>query len=172
MGGTHDGGMHWSSLGDAQLRVPKHPVAVTVWLEGGYSLKGDLHVSSEADLHSGRERVIDLLLGEESFLPLTGAGISCLVQKSRIVRVDISGTLDAGLDDIEEATGLVALVEINLVGLPGDPGRVRGEVRIEMPPGRQRLLDYLNEAGDFFPVLTEQGPVLVSRQHVLSASQV
>lgn len=157
--------------GEEQLRVPKVPVLVELVLDGGRRFRGILHLSPAAGCHGGRERVIELLDAPEPFLPMTVTGSGAhLLAKERIVLVQVPEPEDAGLGDIGAAA--MTNVELGLATMPPDMRHLRGTMTIAMPPGRVRLLDYLNETGPFIPLQTDGGTVLVARRYIVHVSQL
>ncbi|HNX19514.1 MAG TPA: hypothetical protein PKG80_04515 [Acidobacteriota bacterium] len=157
-------------FGDEQLRVPKKPVRVSVTLDGGTVVVGNVHLALDAGWHEGRERVIDLLNAPEPFMPVTALEGSRLVMKDRIVTVDFESAFDAGLDEGSEGA-VAARVAVHLAGLPSTVATLEGRLRLVMPPGRERVLDFLNEAGAFFPLELDAGVALVARRYILEVSQ-
>ncbi len=155
---------------DEQFRVPKLPVDVELVLDGGEALAGSVHVAADAGSHAGRERVLDLLAGPDPFLPLTGAGGARLVLKERIAAVRVGDIVDTGLDE-SDPHDLTVRVEVRLAHIPRDRAIVRGRLRITMPPGRTRVLDYVNEVGQFFPLQTDDGFVLLARRYAIELRQ-
>ena len=160
------------SSGDPRFRVPKVGATVVVMLEGGLELEGTVHLSPAAGDHLGRERIIDLLLSEDPFIPLTTGDGAFLVNKRRIVKLTFHDPFDAELDDAECEGAREVAVEIELCGVPAHAARVRGVVRYVMPEGQSRLVDYLNQARLFYPLLAGGMVVLVSRKHTVAVRDV
>jgi hypothetical protein len=152
-------------VGEVQYRVPKLPTPVTVVLEGGEQIAGDLYLLPEAGRHGGRERVVDLLTAAEPFLPLITKQGPMMVSKTRIVLLRMADQADLGWDaDLEGFPRVDA--EIEMAGVGDGDRHLRASLRLAMPPGQQRLLDYLNAAPPFFPVLLIDGPALIHREYV------
>lgn len=167
-----DGSRSTALYGEEQLRVPKIAVEVEIALDGGRRFVGQLHLAERAGGHGGRERVIDLLDAPEPFLPITVPGSGGhLLAKDRIVVVRIQDLHDAGV--IEAGLPVTTTrVEIGLASMPQEQRHLRGTIAIAMPPGKVRLLDFLNEAGAFFPVtLDDTSIVLVARRYIVHVSQ-
>lgn len=156
---------NWGA-GEAQYRIPKIPVAVTLVADGGYHLAGDLHLLPESGRHDGRERVLDLMLAPEPFIPVTSTGGTVIVHKPRIVLVRTGDMQDAGWVNTDLAGIPEVEAEIRLAGLPDGQDALVGTMRLAMPTGHHRLLDYLAATAAFFPVMLEDGPALVNRSFV------
>lgn len=164
---AHDSGPA-SGVGEELFRVPKLCEPVVLVLEGGLQIRGEVHLSAEASIHFGRERIIDLLLAPPPFFPVTTRDGARLVHKRRVVTIAFSTLYDAELDEAESLGASEVPVEIELCGVPADRSTLDGRVKIVMPPGHCRLLDYLNASHGFFPMLADGMVMLVSRQHVVA----
>jgi hypothetical protein len=158
-------------IGEIQYRVPKVPVSVALVLDGGEQLAGDLHVLPEAGRHQGRERVVDLLHVAEPFLPLTTSEGTVLLAKQRIVVLRTGDPLDAGWDLSELQGAPEVEAEVRLAGQPAGNDRLIGTLRLAMPEGQRRLLDYLNVPDPYLPVMLDDGPALVARRYIRSLRQ-
>ncbi len=159
-------------VGEVQYRIPKVPISIMLVVDGGEHLAGDVHLLPEAGRHDGRERVIDLLLGPDPFLPLTTTAGTVLLSKSRIVLVRTGEIHDAGWN-VEDLDGVPEVeTELYLAGQPPGSERLMATLRLAMPPGQQRLLDYLNTTAPFLPLLLEDGPALVARSFIRSLRQL
>ncbi|MBP7149330.1 MAG: hypothetical protein KBD01_17505 [Acidobacteria bacterium] len=154
--------------GEVQYRVPKVPVAVELVLTGGARVLGNLHVLPQAGLHEGRERVIEILNAPDPFVPITSGPEGSLVHKRHIVLARVGSPEDAGLTEVDLACNPSIDVDVRLAGLPP----VRGSLRIDQPPGHVRLLDHVNAAEEFFPVVTADGAAIVARRHVVEIRQI
>lgn len=158
--------------GDPRFRVPKVAEPVRAMLEGGLELEGVIHLAPASGSHLGRERIIDLLLSDEPFVPLVSPDGARLINKRRIVRLAFRDPFDAELDDAECEGAQDVDVEIDQCGVPAHAARLRGTVRYVMPEGHGRVVDYLNQARRFYPVITEQAVLLVSLKHTVAVRDV
>ncbi len=164
-------------VGEEAYRIPKVAVQVELTLEGGEQLAGHVHLLPVAGRHEGRETVLDLLTSpEHHFLPISGHdGPVRLVHQHRIVLARVSENADAGLglgigsehDEVKEIP-----LDLELASLPPEWARVTGTIRLHMPPGHQRVLDFLNLDDDFFPIRTAAGLVLVNKEYVVKMTQL
>lgn len=159
-----------SRFGDEQFRVPKRPVAVEILVDGGRLIEGNLHVGLDAGPFGGRERIIDVLQAPGAFVPLTSRDAAYLLLKERMIWIRVQDPRDAGEDD-GFAGCPEAEVEILLASVPPEYASLDGTVRLAMPPGRVRLLDFLNGAGPFFGLRTRGGSVLVNTRYVTELRQ-
>jgi hypothetical protein len=148
-----------------RFRVPRREIRATVLLHGGTERRGTLFASASAP-GGGPGRLSDRLNDDtERFLALAEEGPGCLVSKERIVRIDI------GADQVETelaSQGDAHRVRVR-VELAVGPA-LEGVIEYTMPPGEERLLDYLNAAPRFVPLLGAEGASLLNRDYVTSVT--
>jgi hypothetical protein len=156
----------------SEYRVPKDPVEVDLQIEGGVRMRGSVFVSQQAESHPGRERVLDLLnKAGRAYLPIESETETRLVHKDRIVLIRTLDERDCRLTLDEPGEHPEIPVRLCLAGgaSAGTAGSIAmdGNVIVEGPPERRRLLDYLNEAPRFFPLVREDGVYLVNQSFVV-----
>jgi hypothetical protein len=143
------------------LKVPKQRAQVEVLLAGGGARQVVVFLAEFASMHSGRERLSDLLNGGEDFVPaLDGAtGEVTFLGRQSIAAARVAPEWEP-LDEATQAA------EHELEVTLADGTKLRGRVSFVMPPGRSRLLDYLNDAPPFLR-LAERGSVaLINKRHI------
>ncbi len=140
-------------------RIPRRTVLVRLLLDDGRSLEGGLYAAAGGG--DDYERVLARLNDpEEDFVPLAVGDDRFLLQKAGIVTAEL---LDP--PDPRDPVGVrVVAARLSLMGGTA----VLGRLRVEMPPERARVLDYLNAAPRFVPVWNERGVVLVQRRAIVS----
>ena len=144
------------------FRVPMREVRVRILMDNGQTFDGVVYAPAEGP--DGRPgRVLDRLNGEgEGFIPLACDDDHLLLNKSGIVSVQVPrGQQEAA--SLDEEPGRKVPIRITLVGGTSLVGRIA----IQMPPDRSRVLDYLNAAPRFVPVLGEDHVTLVHRSYML-----
>ena len=162
-----------AGISEQEYRVPKVPVAVNVTLEGGLQFDGNAHVATASRQHRGRQRLLDLLLSDEPFMPLTSEqGEGRLINKRRIVMIRLASLYDADLSPEETEGALEVPVRVELCGVPADRAYLDGRLIIVMPPGQCRILDVLNVERPFFPLLADGQVFLLGLKHVVSVLQL
>jgi hypothetical protein len=149
-----------------QLRMKKVKVPVRLLMEGGDRLDGALWLVPIVEPASERERVVDLLEAVEPFLPVTSGDVVRLVNKARIVMLDVSSAVDAGLEDEPTSEFSTEQAVIELCGVPREASRVDGLLAWASPPERSRLLDHVNSAGEWMVVERPAGLSLVATRYV------
>jgi hypothetical protein len=139
----------------SDLRVPLQEVSARLLLQDGNEFDGSLFNSSIGAGGRPGSLVDRLNDRSEKFVPFAYAAQSSLVNKSRIVWIELATSDEAQPENDGAIQCRVTLTLTN--GL-----LVEGWVRYELPPERQRLLDYLNSAGDFVAVFDDQHTTLVN----------
>lgn len=147
-----------------EFRVPKREAHVRVLLDDGRTLDGEVFATLVG--RDGRPgRVLDRLNDtEEEFIAMQSGDERFLLNKSGIVTVETPGTWTDVLD-AEPDSGRAVTVRLSLAGGTGLVGRLL----VVMPPERSRVLDYLNTAPRFFPLISEGRITLVQKRFVMSA---
>lgn len=146
------------------FRIPRREVAVRIVLDDGRSLDGRLFTAPAG--HDGVPESVQEHLNDpsEDFVPLACAEDRFLLNKAGIILVQLPEGTDR-VDGLDEGIGRDVAVRLTLAGGTSLIGRVR----IAMPPERSRVLDYLNAAPRFLPLLGEGVVTLVNRNYIVSA---
>ena len=143
-------------LASSDFRIEKERLPVVVTTESGERLSGEMFVQGYARRRLGREEAVDVLNDEDPYFPLALADNSMLlIAKHRVRDVEVPGT--------EHVAQLVASrpATVELVVAGGEA--FLGEVRLEVPYERPRLLDFLNRMQQRFITLhTADGIRLVN----------
>ena len=120
-------------------RVPQRKVEVVVHLRKGDPLPGKLFVPAEGP-GGTTARLSDRLADpDDRFLALVQDDGSRLISRDWILRVELLSEEDA---DVEMEPG--ASDPVSVVCRLADGSMLEGTVSFAMPPGRERLIDYLN----------------------------
>jgi hypothetical protein len=138
-------------------------VPADIDLADGEQVRGDLHLQPLVAHRDGAETPLEMLNREEQFFPVSlgnGGGI-VFVSKAQVLVVRVpSGpaTEEPPGDRLAREVGL----EVVLAG-----GRTyQGRARVVLPPTRTRALDYVNLHGPFFALRSDDGLLLIGRNHV------
>ena len=143
-------------LTSTPFRIVKERLPVVVTTESGERLTGDMFVQGYARRRLGREEAVDVLNDAEPYFPLAlpDRGM-LLIAKHRVRDVEVPDTEHAA----PAVSSRPATVELVVAG--GDA--FLGEVRLEVPFERPRLLDFLNRMQQRFITLhTADGIRLVN----------
>lgn len=144
-------------------RVPQRKVQVVVHLTQGDPLVGKLFVPAEGP--GGKPVRLSDRLAEpgDRFLALVQEDNSRLISRNLIVRVELLVDEDAE-SEMEPGAGEPILVTCRLA----DGSILEGTVSFAMPPGRERLIDYLNSRPEgFVPLRTGKTLSLVHLRQVV-----
>jgi hypothetical protein len=147
------------------LRVPRREVAVRILLDDGRTLDGSLFTAATG--HDGRpERVLDHLNdSSEEFFPVACGEDRFVLNKAGVISVTIAG----GEEEIGEPELYVEPeheVPVRMT-LTGGISLI-GKLPIAMPRERSRVVDYLNSAPRFVPLLGSGQVTLVQRGYIVS----
>lgn len=147
-----------------ELRIDKERVAVSVATVTGGTVSGEMFLQAYARHRSGPEEPADVLNDGDAFFPLSVSEYdTLLLAKDHVLTVDTRDSLSDGHDDIANIGARPVLIEVTMVG-----GVVRiGQIFLEVPVDRPRLLDFLNRfASRFLPLHTSDGVSLVNRRMI------
>ncbi len=143
-------------------RVPKLETRVRILLDDGRSLEGSIYTSVTGPL-GGPETILDRLAdASEEFLPLACGEDRLLLNKTGIILVQCP------VESVGSAIGEEGAKEVPVrVSLAGGTSLV-GRLSIRMPPERARVLDYLNAAPRFVPLLGESDVTLIQKHFIVT----
>ncbi|AKU89741.1 hypothetical protein [Vulgatibacter incomptus] len=151
-----------------ELRIPKRRTPIEIADPSGEVHRYAVFLGDLAREHAGVERVSDLLNGSEEFFPVLDpeSDAIAILGKSQISVAWVEPELEE-LEDHAPGEECVE-VEIRLVG----GRRVRGRLAYGAPPGRARLVDFLNRAPSFIALVDGGRIALVNKRRIFSVAQV
>lgn len=131
-------------------RIETAQKAVILTMLGGEELRGNVFIHSSSYRPFELEDVSELFNSANPFFPLElESGEVILVSKERVAEAAANHGEDAADQPPRGLPGPTALLQVTLVG-----GEIRlGSIRLEGPPDRARVLDYLNALTSRFLVL-------------------
>jgi hypothetical protein len=146
-----------------QFQVPTHEVAAKVLLDDGRMLECSIFVSDSGP--AGRPQTLFERLNdaEEEFIPVRSGEDFFLLSKSGVVTVEVTDPASE-MARMEQDAGTEVPVRVSLTGGLS----LLGRFHIVMPPERSRVLDYLNAAPRFVPLLGQERVTLVQRNYIVS----
>ena len=142
-------------------RIQTVQKAVILTMLGGEELRGSVFIHSSADRPFELEDVSELFNSEKPFFPLElGSGEVMLVSKARVAEAAADRDDDTSDQTPRLPPAPTALLQVTLVG-----GEVLlGSIRLEAPPDRARVLDYLNAlTSRFLTIYTSNEARLINR---------
>ena len=136
-------------------------VPAEVVLAEGIVLAGDLHLYARTTYPPGPETPLEMLNREDAFFALTLDGGVTFIPKTQVVVVSCRD--QARLLDPERASA-ARQIEPEVVMQGGT--EYRGRAVLELPPSRSRSLDYLNGAGVFFALASDDVSWYINKSRV------
>jgi hypothetical protein len=141
-------------------RIETTQKAVILTMLGGEEIRGNVFIHFSSYRPFELEDVSELLNGDSPFFPLELANSEViLISKERVAEAAADRSEDAP-DQPPREVAPSALLQVILVG-----GEVRlGSIRLDAPPGRARVLDYLNAlTSRFLTLYTSNEARLINR---------
>ncbi|GAC1471758.1 MAG: hypothetical protein PVSMB1_19410 [Gemmatimonadaceae bacterium] len=122
-------------------RIETTRKAVILTMRGGEELRGNVFIHFSSNRPFELEEVSELFNADNPFFPLELDNSEViLVSKERVAEVAANYGEDYSDQPPRETPSPTALLQIVLVG-----GEIRlGSIRLDAPPARARVLDYLN----------------------------
>jgi hypothetical protein len=152
----------------SEFRIEKRREAADLTLVTGATVSGVFFLAGSSHLHSGPERVADVLNFQSEFFPFETQGETSLINRAHVLKVSlppqmIEAQLDAGYD-----VATRRLVKVLLTS--GDV--VTGHVVVFRPPGHDRLSDYTQIDERFRYVELADHTLLVNSAHIVALTEV
>jgi len=155
----------------SEYRIEKqHHVTATITLVTGTELRGSFFLAETATAHSGRERVHDLLNESDRFFPFDIEGRDgkqshvSLLARAHVLFVTLDEpSTELPSDDL--SLGMASRKFVSLLLTNGT--RMRGELFIAMPEGKDRVSDFANCEGRFQYFANRDQMSIVNFDHVV-----
>lgn len=148
----------------SEYQVEKRKVPVVIALVDGQMREGVMFLSPFSSYHSGPQTLIDLMSEEEPFAPFVGDdGSFLLINKSQISHIKYSKEED---DKPVFGTPLEVCVTFT------NSRQLSGTVVLEVPEGKGRLIDFMNNHRDFFGLQCEDGDYIVNPQIIIEIATI
>ena len=152
----------------SEFRVEKRREPAELTLVTGATVAGVFFLAGSSHLHTGPERVGDVMNLEPGFFPFETGAETMLVNRAHVLKVAlppqmIEAQLDAGYDVATRRTVRVLLTT-------GET--VTGNVVVFRPPGRDRLSDYAHIDEKFRYVELEDRTLLINSAHIVALTEV
>ena len=148
--------------------MEKRREAAELTLVTGATLAGFFFLAGSSQLHTGPERVGDVMNFETGFFPFESGPGTTLINRAHVLKVMlparmIEAELDAGYDVATRRT-----VKILLTTGEG----ITGNVVIFRPPPRNRLSDYAHLDERFRYVELPDHTILINSAHIVALTEV
>lgn len=152
----------------SKLRVEKRREAADVTLVTGATVSGVFFLAGDSLLHTGPERIGDLLNFTPGFFPFESNGETSLINRAHVVKVVlppqiIEAELDAGYS-------VARRLHVKVVLSTGET--ITGHVAIVRPPEHDRLSDYAQIDERFRYVELADRTLLINSAHIVALTEV
>ena len=152
----------------SEFRIEKRREPADVTLVTGATVSGVFFLAGSSQVHSGPERVGDVLNIDAGFFPFESNGETSLINRSHVLKVVlppqmIEAQLDAGYDVATRRLVKVLLTTGEVV---------TGHVVVFRPPGRDRLSDYAHIDERFRYVELADRTLLINSAHIVALTEV
>jgi hypothetical protein len=152
----------------SEFRVEKRRQPAELTLVTGATLAGVFFLASASHLHTGPERVSDMMNLELGFFPFETEAGTTLVNRTHVLKVALSAQmveaeLNAGYD-------VATRHKVSVLLTTGDT--VVGNVVVALPRGRDRLSDYARTEEQFRYLELEDRTLLINSAHIVALTEV
>lgn len=152
----------------SEFRVEKRREAAEVTLVTGATLPGFFFLAGSSQLHTGPERVGDVMNFEPGFFPYESGTETTLINRAHVLKVTlpariIEAQLDAGYEVATRRAVKVLLTS-------GES--IAGHIVVFRPPGRDRLSDYAQIDERFRYVELPDRTILINSAHIVAMTEV
>jgi hypothetical protein len=152
----------------SEFRVEKRREAAELTLVTGTTVSGSFFLAGSSQLHTGPERVGDVMNFEPGFFPFESGAGTTLINRAHVLKVMlparmIEAELDAGYDVATRRT-------VKLLLTTGES--ITGNVVIFRPPPRNRLSDYAHSDERFRYVELPDRTILINSAHIVALTEV
>ena len=152
----------------SEFLVEKRREPADLTLVTGATLSGVFFLAGSSELHTGPERVGDVLNVNADFFPFGTGGETTLINRTHVVKVAlptqmIEAQLDSGYD-------VATRRQIKVVLTSGET--ITGHVAVYRPPGHDRLSDYTSVDERFRYVELADRTLLINSAHIVALTEV
>jgi hypothetical protein len=152
----------------SEFRIEKRREPADVTLVTGATVSGVFFLAGSSQVHSGPERVGDVLNIDAGFFPFESNGETSLINRAHVLKVVlppqmIEAQLDAGYHVATRRLVKVLLTTGEVV---------TGHVVVFCPPGHDRLSDYADIDERFRYVELADRTLLINSAHIVALTEV
>ena len=152
----------------SEFLVEKRRESADLTLVTGATLSGVFFLAGSSQLHTGPERVGDVMNRDAGFFPFETGGETTLINRAHVVKVAlptqiIEAQLDSGYD-------VATRRQITVVLTNGET--ITGHVVVYRPPGHDRVSDYAHIDERFRYVELADRTLLINSAHIVALTEV
>ena len=146
--------------------ISKLRAAVVVCQVGQEQMEGSLSLSPQAEFHHGPETILERLNARDRILPFHRREDGAVLLLTRLELEWVAAGRGVGRELVCPRNYQVTREERVQVRFTSG-NEIVGLLQMELPEMLNRASDFLNGEDDFFPLVTEQGVVLLNKHRVL-----
>jgi hypothetical protein len=152
----------------SEFRVEKRRETADLTLVTGATMSGVFFLAGSSPLHTGPERIGDVMNVEPGFFPFESGGETSLINRAHVLKVVlptlmIEAQLDVGYD-------VATRRHVKLLLTTGET--IAGHIVVYRPAGHDRLSDYAQIDERFRYVELADRTVLVNSAHIVALTEV
>ena len=152
----------------SELRVEKRREAAEITLVTGATVSGVFFLAGSSPLHTGPQRVGDLLNDEAGFFPFEAGGDTTLINRAHVLKVSLpTQMIEAQLD-----TGYDVATRRHITILLTTGEAITGDIVVFRPAGHDRLSDYAHIDEPFRYVELADRTLLINSAHIVTLTEV
>ena len=152
----------------SELRVEKRRETADLTFVTGATLSGAFFLSGSSQVHTGPERVGDVLNFQDGFFPFESDGVTSLINRAHVLKV----ALPAQMIEAELDAGYHFATRRHVKLLLTNGESLVGHVVIFRPQGHDRLSDYARIDERFRYVELADRMLLVNSAHIVALTEV
>jgi hypothetical protein len=155
-------------MSESEFRVEKRRESAELTLVTGSTVSGVFFLASSSQLHTGPERVGDVMNFEPGLFPFESGGETKLINRAHVLKVVlptlmIESQLDAGYD-------VATRRQVRVLLTTGE--MITGHIVVYRPAGHDRLSDYAKIDERFRYVELADRTVLINSAHIVALTEV
>jgi len=150
------------------LRVPTTSLPVEILCADGRAMLGDIFLPAQSSLQAGPMRPEEWTESAQVFFPFRSleARSLTILNRTEVVSLTVPSASNASAD--------APCADVPVVRVAVDAGGTtfEGDVLVDMPPGHQRVADWLNAPATFITVRAGSAHHLIQKRHVTRVVEV
>lgn len=152
----------------SELRIEKRREAAEITLVTGATVSGVFFLAGSSQLHTGPERVGDMLNSERGFFPFETSGETTLINRTHVLKV----ALPAQMIEQQLDAGYHIATRRQIKALLTTGETITGHIVIFRPAGHDRLSDYAQIDEPFRYLELDDRTLLVNSAHIVTLIEV
>jgi hypothetical protein len=152
----------------SEFRIEKRRENADLTLITGATVSGVFFLAGSSQLHSGPERVGDVLNFESGFFPFEAAGETSLINRAHVLKVALPPEMIEA--ELDAAYNVAKRRQVKVLLTTGEV--INGQVVVMLPPGHDRLSDYAHIHERFRYVELADRMLLINSAHIVALTEV